>query len=59
MAQWLRWLVLSEDDDMVHSTHSCSVLSGNKVPVDMALSGDRCPNCNKYIRADKTPVHIK
>lgn len=59
MAQWLRLLVFSEDEDVVHSTHSGSLLFENKVPVDMALSGDRCPNCNKYIHADKTPVHIK
>lgn len=55
MAQWLKSLVaLSEDEDLVHSTHSGSLLSGSQVPVDMAISGGRCPNCNKYIHADKT-----
>lgn len=57
MAQWLRSLVaLSEAEDMVHSTHSRSLLSGSKVPVDIALSGGRCPNCNKFIHGDKTHI---
>lgn len=57
MAQWLKSLVaLSEDEDLVHSNHSGSLLSGSQVQVDMAISGGRCPNCNKYIHQTK---HIK